>query len=66
MTVRLIDFIKTIKFNEQIDLFDNDDNVIFLGKKRDLLEKLYSSQILSTKTITQIMIIENAIVINIK
>lgn len=66
MAVKLIDFIKTIKFNEQIDLFDNDDNVIFLGKKRDLLEKLYSSQILSTKTITQIMIIENAIVINIK
>lgn len=66
MTVKLIDFIKTIKFNEQIDIFDNDDNVIFLGKKRNLLEKLYSSQILSTKTITQIMIIENAIVINVK
>ena len=66
MTVKLIDFIKTIKFNERIDLFDNDDNIIFLGKKRDLLEKLYSSQILSTKTITQIMIIENAIVINVK
>ena len=66
MTIKLIDFIKTIKFNEQIDLFDNDDNVIFLGKKRDLLEKLYSSQILAIKTITQIMIIENAIVINVK
>ena len=66
MTIKLIDFIKTIKFNEQIDLFDNDDNIIFLGKKKDLLEKLYSSQILSTKTITQIMIIENAIVINVK
>ena len=66
MTVKLIDFIKTIKFNEQIDLFDNDDNVLFLGKKRDLLEKLYSSQILAIKTITQIMIIENAIVINVK
>ena len=66
MTVRLIDFIKTIKFNEKIDIFDEEDNVIFLGKKRNLLEKLYSSQILSTKTITQIMIIENAIVINVK
>ena len=66
MTVKLIDFIKTIKFNEQIDVFDNDDNVIFLGKKRNLLEKLYSSQIFATKTITQIMIIENAIVINVE
>ena len=66
MTVKLIDFIKTIKFNEKIDIFDEEDNVIFLGKKRNLLEKLYSSQILSTKTITQIMIIENAIVINVK
>lgn len=66
MAVKLIDFINTVEFNEQIDIFDNDDNVIFLGKKRDLLEKLYSSQILAIKTITQIMIIENAIVINVK
>ena len=51
---------------EKIDIFDDDDNAIFLGKKRELLEKLYASQILSTKTISQTMIVGSTIVINVK
>ena len=66
MTVKLIDFINTVEFNERIDIFDDDDNAIFLGKKRDLLEKLYSSQILATKIISTTMIIGSTIVINVK
>ena len=66
MAVKLIDFINTVKFNEQVNIFDNNDNVLFLGKKNILLKKLQSSQIFATKTILQVMIIENAIVINVK
>lgn len=66
MAVKLIDFINTVKFNEQVNIFDNNDNVLFLGKKSILLKKLHSSQIFATKTILQVMIIENAIVINVK
>ena len=66
MTVKLIDFINTLEYNEKIDLYDENDNILFLGRKIDLLKELYTSQILATKTISKVMIINSIMDITIK
>ena len=67
MTVKLIDFIDSlIAINEEIRLFDEDDYLLFKGKKTDLLRLFSTNPILATREIFAFYFIGNIIYITLE
>ena len=62
----LKNFIKTMKFNEELRVYDKNDNLLFKGFKDDLQEVLYQKQTLAVKKIISFYIIREVIVIVIE
>lgn len=64
--MKLVNLVNVITYDERIKVFDEDDNVIFLGYKNELKARLYKSQKLAMRNIIGTMMEQNTIVITIK
>lgn len=62
----LKDFIKTMKFDEELRVYDKNDNLLFKGLKSDLQEILYQKQTFAVKKIISFYIINEVIFITIE
>lgn len=66
MSIKLIDLILKVKFNtEKIQVFDKEDNILFSGTKKNLIEELYHIQTFATRKVVAFQVINNYIVIDI-
>lgn len=62
----LKDFVKSMKFNEELRVYDKNDNLLFKGFKNDLQEVLYQKQTVAVKKIISFYIIGEVIVVTIE
>lgn len=67
MSIALKDFVKIMMYdNENVRIFDNEDNVIFKGTKKKLIELLLLRQTLAIKKITTFYVVNDIVYINVK
>lgn len=65
MNIKLIDFMNIITYNEKVEVYDKNDQILFLGNKNYILSLLHKKQVIATKKITGFLVYKNTISINI-
>jgi hypothetical protein len=65
MSVKLIDFMNIITYNEKLEIYDKNDCILFLGNKNHILSLLHKKQVIATKKIIGFFVYKDTIRINI-
>lgn len=65
MSIKLIDFMNIITYNEKVEVYDKNDQILFLGNKNYILSLLHKKQVIATKKITGFLVYKDTISINI-
>ena len=65
MSINLIDFMNIITYNEKVEVYDKNDQFLFLGNKNYILSLLHKKQVIATKKIIGFLVYKDTISINI-
>ena len=65
MSIKLIDFMNIITYNEKVEVYDKNDQILFLGNKNYILSLLHKKQVIATKKIIGFLVYKDTISINI-